>query len=596
LLGRAGALGHLGRRDDAEALLRETADAFPGDARPCIDLGDLLRMSGRLDAAADAYRAAIRRDRTSAPAYNNLGAIFQLTHRPADAETCYRRALRHAPDRPDAVYNLACVLDDLGELEEAEPLYQRAARINLAEAPRALAALAFLRRKLADWTDHDARREALFRMAREHLARPDGATFQPFTFSLFDTPPDLSAAIARRQAETFEAEAHRLLAASGPFVHTRPVPERLRVGYLSPDFRKHAVGILLQDLFGQHDREAVEVHGYSLLDVDDAYRRRIEAGCDRFTVLSETSDLQAAQRIHADGIDVLIDLGGYTTYTRTRIPALRPAPVQAHWLGYLGTMGADFLPFILTDETVLPEARAAHYSETRVYLPDTFVPTAAMPVADTPSTRAEVGLPEGAFVFASFNTHHKIDPACFGAWMRILERVPESVLWLYQGGTEAARANLRAAAGNLGIDPERLVFAPRLPMAENLARHRLADLFLDTFEYNAGATAVNALALGLPVLTKPGGRYLSRMGASLNRAAGLPDLVCDTAEAYEAAAVRLATEPRALADIRRRLADARTTPAPLFDTPRFARSLEAAFRLMVRAHHDGPLPRTLRVL
>lgn len=283
--------------------------------------------------------------------------------------------------------------------------------------------------------------------------------------------------------------------------------------------------------------------------------------------------------------------------------ALRPAPVQMHWLGYLDTMGADFLPYLLADETVIPEPATDGYSETVLLLPRGFAVASSLPIGTTPS-RASLGLPEDAFVFCCMNGLHKIEAGVFDAWMRILGQVPKGVLWLNDEGSVLARANLGREAARRGIDPARLHFAPRAPMDAYLARYRAADLFLDTFVYNAGATAAGALRAGLPVLTRPGQGFMGRMGASLCRAAGLPELVCADTAAYEAQAVALAHEPAALAALRTRLQAAAqdagspglgAATAPLFDLPGFARQIEAAYFAAWRHSAEGSTVRRLRV-
>ncbi len=594
-LALAQTLEKLGRPADAEQLLHRATQHLPKVAQLWEWLGDLYRKRGHLPKAAQAYRQAVRSAPNEASMLNSLGAVLQMQGNVPHALKAYRRALRLDPDLAEARFNLARGLDEAGEAEEADAAYTAVAQTDTDEAVRALSHQATLRRKLCDWTDYEARRAHLFDAVRAHLARPNASALPALSFQLFDTPTDLRASIARHAAKQHAktVAAYRDHAA---FVHTRSHPKRLRIGYLSPDFRSHAVGMLIKDLFAAHNRDAVEVYGYALIDVPtDNYRQTIEAGCDQFTVVTHLSDYEAAQHIHADGIDVLIDMGGYTTYTRTGILALQPAPVQAHWLGYLGTMGASYLPYILADPVVLPDTHAAHYTETRVLLPDTFLPVSSMTVAETTPTRTDMGLPAETFVFASFNGPHKTDPAVFGVWMDILQRVPGSVLWLYVNENAAAETNLRRTAQAHGIDPARLVFAGRMPMPENLARHHLADLFLDPFEYNGGTTTVSALYMGKPVLTCPGTTYLSRMGASLVQAAGVPDLIQPTPQAYADAAVHLASHPTQLADLRQRLQHAQMIPTPLFDLPRLAQHLEAAYQRIWAHHHNGEVSSVLKI-
>lgn len=289
---------------------------------------------------------------------------------------------------------------------------------------------------------------------------------------------------------------------------------------------------------------------------------------------------------------MLVDLAGYTTYSRTAIFALRPAPVQLHWLGYLDTMGADFLPYILGDDRVIPEDSGAQFSETVVSLPRGFAVASELPIGEPPS-RQDVGLPEDAFVYVCMNGLHKLDAEAFGVWMRILDRVPGSVLWLPDEGGRSAQANLAREAQARGVAASRLHFAPRVPLPPYLARYGVADLFLDTFAYNAGATAAGALRAGLPVLTRPGGTFMSRVGGSLCAGAGIPEMVCENASDYEERAVMLASAAGELADVRRRLGEAVHTE-PLFDLQGFARQLEDAYRAIWRHHIDGASARRIR--
>ena len=351
---------------------------------------------------------------------------------------------------------------------------------------------------------------------------------------------------------------------------------RLRIGYLSHDFRDHPVGRLLPELLAQHDRAAIDVSGYALgRDDPGRIRQRIARACDRFVDLHGLSDTEAAKRIRADRIDILVDLTGPTTGARLDILALRPAPVQVSFLGWPGTTGADCIDYVVGDPFLIPAAHAAHYSEQIVQLPQCFQPSDPFRAQDLPLlTRADCGLPEQAFVFCSFNNTSKLTPQMFDLWLRLLERLPESVLWLYCK-TPRTMANLKAWAETRNVSPDRIVFAPVATMDVYLARLRLADLFLDSYPYNAGATCNDALWMGLPVLTCSGDTYVSRMAGALLRAAGLPSLVTASLDIYEALAVRLANEPELLAAVKGRLNLARQA-SPLFDMPRFAADWEIA--------------------
>jgi predicted O-linked N-acetylglucosamine transferase (SPINDLY family) len=357
---------------------------------------------------------------------------------------------------------------------------------------------------------------------------------------------------------------------------SRQPSQRLRVGYVSGDFRNHATAHLIRKLFQVHDRERFEIFGYSLLPSDGSdYWRDISQACDQFVELYGVSNADAATRIAADGIQILVDLHGYTRFARPEIFALRPAPVQIAFLGYPGTLGADYIPYIIADPVVLPDKLRPYFSEQPVYLDCYQVNDDEQPIASTGLTRMAAGLPEGGFVYCCFNTPYKIDPGVFGVWMRILRQTPGSVLWLL-AGTPRSIDHLRTAAQKQGVAPERLIFAPRLPKAEHLERHRLADVFLDTFIVNAHTSASDALWAGLPVLTRPGVNFQSRVCASLLVALGLQEWIVNNDDEYENRAVELAHDGNRLQEWRVRLAEHCTT-YPLFATERFARQIEQSF-------------------
>jgi predicted O-linked N-acetylglucosamine transferase (SPINDLY family) len=366
--------------------------------------------------------------------------------------------------------------------------------------------------------------------------------------------------------------------------------ERLRVGYLSCDFRNNAVGHLTRGLFRAHDRARVEAFAYSYgPDDGSVYRRTVEADAEHFADVAALSHADAARRIHADGIDVLVDLVGGAGNGRPEILALRPAPVQVHFLGYPATVGAALVDYFVGDRVAIPDGAEGSFDEAVVRLPDAYqLNDDRQEIAGTAPTRAACGLPEDAFVFACFNASYKIEPDIFDDWMRVLARVPGSVLWLLETAPAMA-ANLRREAEARGVAPARLVFAAMAEKPRHLARHRLAQLFLDTPSCNAHTTASDALWAGLPVLTRPGETFASRVAASLLAAARLPELVVPDREAYVETAVRLATDPPVLAALTARL---RSEPArlPLFDTPRTVRALERAYAAMWERHRRGAPP------
>jgi protein O-GlcNAc transferase len=372
--------------------------------------------------------------------------------------------------------------------------------------------------------------------------------------------------------------------------------DRIRVAYLSPDFREHAVSYLTAGLFEQHDRKRFEVVALSFGPDDGSpTRRRLAAAFDRFIDARGIDDREAAAMLRRLEIDIAVDLAGPMRDSRPGILALRPAPVQVNYLGYPGTTGEDCIDYIIADDFVIPEQSKVFYSEKVVWLPDTYQANdSKRPDPGPAPSRDDAGLPGDAFVFCCFCNSYKITPSTFDAWMRLLRRVDGSVLWLLQRNA-ATDANLRREARERGVAPERLIFAPHVAYAQYLARYAAADLFLDTFPFNAGTTASDALWAGLPVLTLPGESFASRMAGSLLRAAGVPELIAESDAAYEELAARLATDAQPLADIRRRLGRAPRASA-LFDTARFCRNLEAAYVAMWERRRRGEAPESFAVV
>jgi len=365
---------------------------------------------------------------------------------------------------------------------------------------------------------------------------------------------------------------------------------RLRIGYLSSDLREHAVGYLCSELFECHDPEQVEIFAYYTgVPGSDVIKERFQRSVAHWVDVTAMTDAQAARRIADDGIHILVDLNAYTRDGRTKLVALRPAPVIVNWLGYPGTSGSPYHHYIVADDWIIPEGAEKYYSEKVLRLPCYQPNDRKRAVAANPPSRAEMGLPDDAFVFCCFNGLHKLNRFTFGRWLDILARVPKGVLWLL-GGTEAAQDRLRQAASAAGIDPARLIFAGKLPNSQHLARYRLADLFLDTAPYGAHTTASDALWMGVPVLTLSGRSFASRVCGSLVRSAGLPEMVCENAQDYVDRAVALGREPTRLLAYAQRLRDARDT-CVLFDTALLARRLEDLYRQMWAEFQAGTLPR-----
>ena len=345
----------------------------------------------------------------------------------------------------------------------------------------------------------------------------------------------------------------------------------------------------MAELFERHDRSVCELIAFSFgPDTNDEMRKRLVAAFDKFINVRTHSDKDVALLSRSLGIDIAVDLKGYTRQSRPGIFSFRAAPLQVNYLGYPGTMGAEFIDYLIADATLIPEANQQHYSEKIAYLPNSYqVNDAKRPISDKAFTRKELGLPQTGFVFCCFNNNYKITPGTLDGWMRILKQVEGSVLWLLEDNPKAA-SNLIKEAAHRGVGAERLIFAPRMPLAEHLARHRLADLFIDTLPCNAHTTASDALWAGLPVLTCVGEAFASRVAASLLNGVQLPELITSTQSAYEARAIELATNPESLRHVKQELANHRLT-TPLFDTQLFARHLEAAYTAMYE-RYQADLP------
>lgn len=464
-------------------------------------------------------------------------------------------------------------LERVGRLEEAREPLERASRI-APDDGRSLAALVSLRRKLCDWDGLDAQ----VRRLGQSIRAGSGAPAAPFATLSLDLSPEDQQRAARAHARDILAKVARWTVGLPPLAPAPPGEGRiLRIGYLSPDFREHPIAQLMAGVLERHDRGRVHVTGWSLgPDDSSAYRRRIAASCDSFVDIADLPVQAAVARIREARQDILIDLAGYTAHARPEILALRAAPVQVNYLGMPGTMGAPFVDAIVADTIVLPPGDERWFDETVHRLPHCYQANDDRVAIDpVPWTRAEAGLPENGFVFCCFSMNYKIDPPLMDAWASILGEVPGSVLWLFRTDEAAARA-LQAQAARRGLSPSRLVFADRLPKPRHLARHVLADLFLDSFAYGAHTTASDALWAGLPVLTLAGNSFARRVGASLVAAAGLPELATTSVQSYTDLAIALAKDPGRLTALRDRLRAARGR-CPLFDTRATTAGLEEIY-------------------
>jgi predicted O-linked N-acetylglucosamine transferase (SPINDLY family) len=606
-----------GKLDEAVAAYRRAIALQPDHADAHNNLGAALYAQGVLDAAVDAHQRAIALAPDHVDAHNNLGVALtargELDHAIAAHEraialapnyaeahsnlgnalhaqgllepaiAAYRRAIALKPGYADAHSNLGNVLHEQGSLDAAIAAYQRALAINPNNAP-AEADLLHLWSQSCDWRHLDHIEEAAGRLGIGTKAVPP--------FAMLSAEDNAERHLAR--ARTWASERYRH--APVPFPAS-PLPKssRLRIGYFSADFHDHATLYLMAGLLREHDQQRFEIFAYSYgrKRIGDA-RTLAQNAVHHFSDVADMPNRAVVELARSHGLDIAIDLKGYTQNTRSGLFQFRVAPIQVNYLGYPGSMGAGFIDYIVADPILIPESQRQFYTERVIYLPHSYQPNDDQrAISSQPTTRGDFGLPRDAFVLCCFNSNYKIGLREFDIWMRLLGKIERGVLWLFQSN-EHAQANLRREAAARGIDPSRLVFAVGLPVSQHLARHRHADLFVDTFNYNAHTTASDALWAGLPVVTKVGQHFAARVAASLLHAVGLPELVATTEGAYEALIIDLATNPATLDAVRRKLAANRSTQ-PLFDTKRYARNFESGLRKAHDLHASGRDPEDIVV-
>ena len=578
------ALVERNRNEEAVACCKKALAIDPNHADAHINLGLAYHGLNRFDEAIACYQKALAIRPESAEAHTNMGLAHQRQKRLEEAVACHRRAIALKPNLADAHLNLGFALLNLKRHDEAIACFQDA----LAIEPGHLYAFGgLLQSELATchWDDFGAHLDTLGRRIR------DGSSVaEPFVLLALSQNLEEQ----RLCAERFVAD--KLPWRAAPLWRGEQYRHpKIRIAYVSADFREHAVAYCIQELFGLHDRSRFEIAGVSLgVDDGSGMRSRLKGSFDRFFDVRTENDSQVASLIRNLEVDIAIDLMGHTRDSRPGIFALRPAPVQAGYLGFAGTTGADFIDYLIADRFVIPEDSERHYSERIVCLPGTFmVNHTRRLIAEPVPQRAEVGLPENGFVFCCFSNNYKITPEFFDVWMRLLGKVEGSVLWLSLDNP-AVEANLRKEAQTRGVDPARLVFAPFVKrIEEHYARYRLADLFLDT-AYNGHATTTDALWSGLPVLTRAGKSFAGRVAGSLLHAVGLPELVTYSLDEYEARALELARDRRRLGALRARLEQNKQS-APLFHTDRFRRHIESAYVTMWEIWQRGDKPRAFAV-
>jgi len=587
-------LKDLGKLEEAVSCFKKSIEINPDFSKAYSNLGNVLRDKGYYVEATSFYQKTLKLTPENAEANLNFGIALSDQGRSAEALACFQKAIQLKPDFAEANNHVGVSLWNQGKLDEAVFYFKRAIELK-PDYTAAYGHLVHLLQYICDWRQLNDFSEKLDELTSKALNKENTLSEPPFIClarhsSLsrnFNVAKTWSRCISRpvtNYEHTFFFEGRRVSS------------KKIKVGYLSCDFYDHATAHLMLKLFSLHNRAEFSVYCYSYGPDDGSmYREKIKRDCDKFVNLREQSFMDAAERIYEDEVDILVDMKGHTKGGRLSICAFRPAPIQVHYLGFPGTTGADFIDYIIADKTVIPEDHEPFYSEKLVFLPHCYqVNDHEQEISDRIWEKEDLQLPEDSFVFCSFNQSYKIEPVMFDSWMNILHHIPKSVLWLFDG-VETIRSNLRLEAHSRGVDPDRLVFAEKLPKAEHLSRLLHAHLALDTRIVNGHTTTSDALWAGVPVITLQGSHFASRVSSSLLNSIGLSELITHSLADYEKLAIRLASAPLELKAIRNKLLQNRFTD-PLFDTPRFAKNLEKAYKKMWRIFLEGREPEQIAVL
>ena len=610
-------LKELGRLDEALASYNQTIALKPDFAEAQTNLGGLLRNLGRLDEALASYSKVIALKPNFAEGHDNLGITLKELGKLEEAIEAHNKALSLKPDFAEAYYNIGNALIDQDKLDEAIEAYNKALSLKpdyaeafnnkgnaLIDQGKLDEAIEAYSKALAIKPDYESARVAKLHQ-EAHICKWDGIAkdierlprlgtikeyVAPFPMLSLEDAPERH----RVRSEIFAANKYPKKLMSG---WAKPLhkPERLRIGYFSADFHDFPGMHLMVGLLEKHDRTKFEISAFSYGPAThDQMRKRIVKAVDNFIDIRTADVKTVVDLARQQNIDIAVHRNGYTTNSRTELFASGLAPIQVNYLGYPGTLGTDYIDYIVADPVVIPDHMRRHYSEQIMYLPNTYQPNDdKRTISDKVIAREDMGLPNSAFVFCCFNNNYKISSLEFDIWMRLLSKVEGSVLWLLKSN-KWAEQNLKQQAETRGVSAERIIFAERLPQAEHLARHRLADLFLDTFNYNAHTTASDALWAGLPVVTKSGQGFAARVAGSLLNAIGLPELVTTTEKDYENLVLQLATNPTKLAKVKETLAANRLTQ-PLFNTELYTKHLENGYQQAYQYYFDNKPPQTIIV-
>ena len=581
---RGNALSELNYLEEALASFDRAIAIKPNNLFAYSNRGNILTELNQLEKALTSYEMAIAIKPDYAEAHYYRGNVLSELSLFEEALTSYDRAIAIKSDHADAHNNRGAVLQELKRFEEALVSYDKAIEIK-PDYDFLLGRIFLARSHVCDWATYNQTKESL-----KAKLQTGEKIFSPFSaLATFD-----NSHLHKIAAEVWVKDKYPTQDGLGPIPQLRD-KKKIRLGYYSADFHNHATSYLMADLFESHDKDRYELIAFSFgPDKQDAMRQRVASVFDQFLDVRLQSDKNIALLSREIGIDIAVDLKGFTQNARPNIFAYRCAPIQVNYLGYPGTMGAEYIDYLIADKTLIPTEDQVHYSEKIVYLPHSYqVNDKKREIANKTFSRKELGLPEDSFVFCCFNNNFKITPQVFDIWMNLLSAIEGSVIWLLKDNNTAA-SNLKKEAARRGIEASRLIFANRLPLAEHLARHREADLFLDTLPYNAHTTASDALWAGLPVLTLAGESFASRVAASLLHAIKLPELVMRTEQEYERKAIELAKNSELMKQIKTKLAKNRLS-TPLFNTQLFTMHIQKAYEVMYERHYSGLKPGHIHV-
>lgn len=579
------AFSEINELDRAVQSFKKALSLQPNYPEAFNSLATVISKMGNKDEALKLFNKAILLKPNYSEAYFNVGIIFKKLNRLNDALVSYQKAINFKPDYVESFYNIATIFQEQGKLNEAIDYYNKALLIR-PDYDKAQAQKLYQKAQICDWKkiQQDKDSFSTLGISKNHIP--------PFTMLFFEDSPRNHYLRSKLYAKK------KYLQKQIPFEKTQKIfkKERLRIGYFSSDLQNHATMYLASKIFEKYNKKKFEVYVYSFgrSVKNDEIREKLKNSVDVFKDVIDLSDKDIAMLARLDQIDIAIDLKGYTKNSRTGIFAYRAAPIQINFLGYPGTMGAKFFDYIIADSTIIPENKRKFYSEEIIYMPHTYQPTShSFIISNKVFTKSEMNLPYNNFIFCCFNNSYKISPKEFSIWMRILNKIENSVLWLF-GSNKWAKKNLSKEAENHGIASNRLIFADHLPHHDHLARLGLADLFLDTFNVNAHTTATDSLWAGTPVITKLGSSFASRVAASILKAVGLPELVVQNEKDYESLILEIANSPKKLIKIKEKLSSNKASK-PLFNSEMYINYLENAYEQVFENHLEGNKVKTIYI-